>query len=322
MDYHTYVLINGPLVVLNIMTNAFYFFCMVCPLHAERIKQPLKFLLWSLICCTIAYLMSITVMFFSELLPENSKVSQILGLVALCTLSISLTSSVWLNLFFYTQIVPAQRAFFVWIKKNIKPIIYCICLVERTFYLFGCIVMFLNDISLNGFGFSNNFTTHHDILMSVGHHSKWLAYMYIIWDYVVEAYFLICLGVMVMFNGSTVVYLSRHMGRMVAYGHPLSCPRFSGQVRVTVTGILQGVLYVFCNMFIFFSRHSPSLSSNSYIQFTVINLYMSGTTFNLGAGLAVFRRRATDIWIRVTQWCKTPLQQQQHNKEDDTEAQT
>ncbi|GLD59956.1 uncharacterized protein AKAME5_001190700 [Lates japonicus] len=59
----------------------------------------------------------------------------------------------------------------------------------------------------------------------------------------VKAHFFFCLCVMVMSSGSTVVYLCRHMGRMVANGQPLSCPRFRGQARVTVTGILQGVMH-------------------------------------------------------------------------------
>nr|XP_033472834.1 uncharacterized protein LOC117250994 [Epinephelus lanceolatus] len=41
-----------------------------------------------------------------------------------------MSSSVWLNFFYYTQIVPAQRAIFIWIKKNIKSVIFCIRLTE------------------------------------------------------------------------------------------------------------------------------------------------------------------------------------------------
>lgn len=37
MNYLTCFLINGPIVILNIVANVFYIFCMVCPLHRERI---------------------------------------------------------------------------------------------------------------------------------------------------------------------------------------------------------------------------------------------------------------------------------------------
>ncbi|XP_029315228.1 uncharacterized protein LOC115026516 [Cottoperca gobio] len=103
----------------------------------------------------------------------------------LACLSNSVTFSFWLNFFYYTQIVPAQRTLFICIKKNIKSLIYCF----------------------------------------------WLAYL------------IVCLCVMVMTSYSTVVYLCRHMRRMVTNGQSLSCPQFRSQVRVAVISILQGVLY-------------------------------------------------------------------------------
>ncbi|CAB1328716.1 unnamed protein product [Coregonus sp. 'balchen'] len=40
------------------------------------------------------------------------------------TLSTRMSTSVWQIFFYYTQIVPAQRALFIWVKRNIKIIIY------------------------------------------------------------------------------------------------------------------------------------------------------------------------------------------------------
>ncbi|XP_044222358.1 uncharacterized protein LOC122992576 [Thunnus albacares] len=274
MNYLTCGLINGPIVILNIMANAFYLFCMVCPLcSSDRIKQPLKILLGSLVCCTITYLMSAIVVFFSELQAENYILLQTSYLVSLSCLSTSMTSSVWLNFFYYTQIVPARRVLFIWIKKNINSIIYCIWLLERIYNLLDFTVMFLELLPFDSSGFSNNFTT---------------------------AHFLFCLCVMVMSSGSIVVYLC---GVFAANGQPFPSSQFSGQVRVTVTGILQGVLYTICavwTLYNFLSQHSPNTSINPYIHFTIINLYMSGTTFSLGAGRAVFRQRAANIWLRST----------------------
>ncbi|XP_068429144.1 taste receptor, type 2, member 201, tandem duplicate 1 [Clinocottus analis] len=171
----------------------------------------------------------------------------------ICSVSTSMTSSVWLNFFYCCQIVPAQRALFIWIKKN----------------------------------------TH----------------------------FTFCLCVMLISSGSTVLYLCGHMRRMVANGQSLSCPQFRNQVRVTVTGILQGVLYVLCALW---TMHKLILKGDlnvTFVDSTVINLYMAGTLFNLGAGQAVFRQRAAHIWLRVAQCCKAP-QVQPSEEEEDAEAQT
>ncbi|XP_040004733.1 uncharacterized protein LOC120801640 [Xiphias gladius] len=312
MDYQTCVLINWPFLILNIVANAFYIFCMLRPLHGERIKQPLKLLLGSLICCTAAYQMSVMMLFFSNLTTNNGNLMRASYVMSVCTLTTSMTSSAWLNFFYYTQIVPAQRALFIWIKKNIKPIIYCIWLIERILNLSDFTVMFLNN-SFVGFEFSNNFSTDHDQHLSTSDYLPWLAAMYTIQVSIREAHFFFCLAVMGISSGSTLVYLCRHMRRMVAIGQPFCCSRLSGQVRVTITGILQGVLYVVCAVWsvcIFLSQQMPSPFISPYISFTVINVYMTGTTFNLGAGQTVFRLRAADFWIRATQWCKAPEVQQ------------
>ncbi|KAK5861285.1 hypothetical protein PBY51_022694 [Eleginops maclovinus] len=307
MNFLTFLLLNGPLVVLNALTNAFYVFCLACPLHGKRIKQPLKLLLGSLICCSITYLMSFLVMGFT-CQAEYWNVSQISNLVVICSLSNSVTSSVWLNFFYYTQIVPAQRALSIWIKKNVKSIIYCFWLVERIYTVFDFTVLYL-DLSSDSFG-SNNSTMHQDTVVSF---SKWLKDMFFILVFILKIHFFFCLGVMVMSNVCTVVYLCGHMRRMAENGQPVCSPRLRSQVRVTVTGILQGVLYMICTvwtMYKFYSQKYALVFISPITHFTVTNVYMSGTTLNLGAGQAVFRQRAADIWLRAARCCRVQQTEQ------------
>ncbi|KAI3356134.1 hypothetical protein L3Q82_017391 [Scortum barcoo] len=316
MNYLTHVLINGPLVILNILANAFYTFCMVRPLHGGRIKQPLKLLLASLIFSTITYMVSMPVLLFSRRQVENDALLHLSNVMFMGSLSTTLTSSVWLNFFYWTQIVPAQRAPFIWIKRNIKPIIYWIWVVEKIAIMFNFTV-FLD--SADRFGFSSNDTVDHDMLPPASALSERLVGIEIILVFLRKAHFFVCLCVMVMSSSSTVVYLSRHMRRMIANGQSTSCPQFRGQVRVTVTGILQGVLYSFCwavwTVYSFTEKTSPT-SCTSLIIFTTINLYMSGNTVSLGAGQSVFRQRAADVWLRAAQCCNS------QSKEGDTEDRT
>ncbi|XP_068590337.1 uncharacterized protein [Cebidichthys violaceus] len=308
MDFQTFALINGSLVFLNIVTIAFYMFCMVRPLHGGRIKQPLKLLLWSLICFTITYMVSGIAVAFSHLLFNSFKITQILSVVSVCSVFNSMTSSVWLNFFYCIQIVPAQRAPFIWIKKNVKSIIYCFWITERLYSLFDFTSMILANIPLDGIVSSNYSTVVHDMPAKDPLHI-----MFFIVFSILKAHFVFCLCVMVMSSGSTVFYLCGHMRRMVANGQPLSCPQLRNQVRVTVTGILQGVLYVFCAVWTLFRSYPGGglyKFSNVYTDSTVINLYMSGTLFTLGAGQAVFRQRAAHIWLRAAQCCKAPQVQQ------------
>lgn len=309
MDFLTCSLINGPLVVLNVAANAFYIFCMVCPLHGEKIKQPLKLLLWSLICCTIIFLMSAMLLSFSVLIANKWNFLRASCAVFDCSLSASAASSVWLNFFYYTQIVPARRALFIWIKKNIKPIIYCAWLVDKILSLLGVGVI-LTETFFDGFSY--NFTTYQNTTYLQKPSPEFKTNLYAIATGILKASFIFFLCIMVMSSGSTVVYLCRHMRRMVANGQPLG-PRFNSQVRVTVTGILQGVLYLFgaaWTVYKFVSQGILTMYSSPCIYFTVINVYMTGTMFNLGVGQAVFRQRAADIWLRAAQCCKAPKAQQ------------
>ncbi|XP_071398434.1 taste receptor type 2 member 7-like [Centroberyx affinis] len=305
MDLLPCVLINGPLIVLNILANLFYIFCMVCPHGRERIKQPLKLLLWTLICCTLIYLMSVILMFFSGMSDNVNFAAYLLGVY---TLSSSLNASVWLNFFYYTQIVPAQRAVFIWIKRNIKAIIYCILLADRVFSLFDFTVMTLTRHTLDGF--NRNFTTHRNVTLisSTSSFETKLYHAYDICSIMIMAQSLFCLCVMVGSSGATVIYLHRHIRRMIASGTP--CPRLRSQMRVTITGIIQGVIYLLCAVFSLVHLFSLK-NSNSYfsecILHTVITLYMSGTTVNLGVGQAIFRRRAADVWLKAAQCGKVLL---------------
>nr|XP_008289046.1 PREDICTED: uncharacterized protein LOC103363877 [Stegastes partitus] len=308
MNYLTFVLINGPLLVLNITTNAFYTFCMVCPHQGEKIKQPLKLLLGTMICSSTSYVVSILGVFLFELREEFNNVRPIPLLMSIFILSTSMNSSVWLNFFYYVQIVPAQRAFFHWIKKNIKPFIYCMWLMEKIYSLLDFTVVVLQIYHFKHFGFNETLTWNDGIAMPDGTVLMWGDFMFLVLIFLVKVHFCFCLCVMMKSSVTTAVYLCRHMQRMIANGYPLSCPCFSRQVRVTITGVLQGTLYMFCSawlMYIFLRRKICP-----FVHFSVISWYMSGTMLCLGAGQTVFRQRAADIWTRAAQWYKAPQAEQ------------
>nr|XP_046259496.1 taste receptor type 2 member 1-like [Scatophagus argus] len=312
MDFLTSCLVNGPLVFLNFLANAFFLFCMVCPLHGEKIKQPLKLLLWTFIYCTVTYMISVLINFCVTYAPLMLASYT----VFVFSLSTHMTTSVWLNFFYYAQIVPARRATFIWIKKNIKSVIFFAWLVDKMFCSLDVCVVLADYIALLNYrshALSYNITMHDDtIYLEIPSFQQDVIAILICF---MRAKFIISLCIMVLSSGSTVVYLCKHMQRMVANGQPFSCPRFKSQLRVTTTGLLQGVLFVICAMFTVYKYFSQDIltgsqSGYSFTHFTVINVYMVGTTFSLGAGQSVFRQRAEDMWFRAVQWLKAPEVQQ------------
>lgn len=313
MDYQTYILINVPVSVLNILASAFFIFCLSCPFQREKIKHPLRLLLGTVICCTITFLVSNVVQFPVQV--SNTTVILTTYVVYHFSVSTSMTTCVWLNFFYCTQIVPAQKNICIWIKKNIKSIIYCIWLVEKVLSVFSISAFLLFNTALSngkpdliGLNSTVIYATVYSEMPSL---HKIICIVAVVLTLV---HYIACLCIMVVSSGSTVVYLCRHMQRMLSNGQPLSCPRFRSQVRVTVNGLLQGALYVFCVVwtlyeYFFVNTVSSDIYPQTVEHVTVINWYMAGTMLNLGVGQGVFRQRAADIWLRAVQYCKTPKEQ-------------
>uniref|UniRef100_A0A673XSJ5 Taste receptor type 2 n=1 Tax=Salmo trutta TaxID=8032 RepID=A0A673XSJ5_SALTR len=222
----------------------------------------------------------------------------------------SMSTSVWLNFFYYTQIVPAQRALFTWVKRNIKSIIYWGLFGDRMFFMFQFAVRAAGEFyssgegPTNSTGFTSTYSTPKDdaaflkdVLLDASTASLFLEMIYVFF----------CLCVMVGSSCATVCYLHRHMKSMKESGSPFSSPRLHSQMRVTIAGILQGIIFFFTAVWILIHYLSNVLSSTYFDDktlYTVISLYMFGTTLNLGIGQVVFRERAADIWLKAQQAVK------------------
>lgn len=297
-----YTIVNGPLAILNILANLFFAFCLFCPPRGrDGLKQPVKLLLGFLVCCTTLFLVFLITVECVWLLTYSEEI-QYVDMFVLFTAFTSMSTSVWLNFFYYTQIVPAQRALFIWVKRNIKIIIYWGLFVDRAFFLFDLAVStsllyFLKNVEGND---NSTYTSTND---TVSDSTDGLFYTVEVCFYFKVIYMFFCLCVMVGSSWVTVCYLHRHMKRMKETGSTFSSLRLHSQMRVTITGILQGILYFLCALWILISFFSVNFSMVfSYTIFnTVISLYMFGTTVNLGIGQSVFRQRAADIWLKAQQ---------------------
>ncbi|KAM8857917.1 taste receptor, type 2, member 201, tandem duplicate 1 [Synchiropus picturatus] len=103
---------------------------------------------------------------------------------------------------------------------------------------------------------------------------------------------------MVMSTVSISIYLIRHIQRMLASGKTCSSPKFLGQLRVTIAGVVQGLLYFVCAVWNTHKFVEENLSQlvDAHVHFTVINVYMLGTTLNLWVGQSVFRQKTVDLF--------------------------
>ncbi|XP_028250398.1 uncharacterized protein LOC114426918 [Parambassis ranga] len=215
--------------------------------------------------------------------------------IASCVIAVyahnSMSCYVWLNFYYYTQIVPAQRAVLMWIKRNIKSFIYGVLITDGMLSFFSCAV-FAADALFVKWSFSNGTR----ILLR----SKELHSLNLTSSVMMYVHMLLCLCIMMVSSISTAHYLNRHMRNMIQSGSTFSTPRLRSQMRVSITGILQGVLcflydsFYLIDAFIFILP--TQFSINAYVSITVTMVYVSGTSLNLGIGQTIFRENAADAW--------------------------
>lgn len=308
MDYQAIINANVAIGAVTTLVNLLFIFCLICPVQGEQIKQPLMLLLGTVVTCTTFFEISVLVEFLFHRTAWLSLISYI-GFIF--SLSTSMTSSAWLTFFYNTQIVPAKRAASIWIKKNIKVVIYSIWLFEKILCAFYAIVLTVVNVL---FYFHAYYGPNHNstwiLYQSPFNDLSFLVHFSDSFSIVVSVHYYFCMCVMAASTTSTIVYLCKHMHRMTVNGQKVFSPQLRGQLRVTVTCVLQGVLSMLCIVWSLKKSADQGISSKAYAElqydhFTSIHMYMAGTTLNLGAGQAVFRQRVANLWRRALCCCKT-----------------
>lgn len=289
-----FLLINVPLVILSLTANIFYAWCLVFPpCNRRRIKQPLKTLLGLLVCFSIIYFVSVVVMYGVLKQQRRYDVLIVLWMMFLSNVYNSMTCSVWLNFYYYVQIVPSQRALLIWVKRNIRSFIYVFLFLDGSFFLFSSALIAADVVAQTSRRLNEINGTW------TGYHIDELHIASNVCVYIVKLYIFGCLCIMMFSSFSTVHYLHGHIRSVVQGGSCFSTPRIQSQMRVTITGVSQGVLYLLYSIFYFFDSFTYILSSHIKvslgISLTATSLYVLGTTVTLGIGQTTFRRRAAEV---------------------------
>lgn len=287
----SFIWINCGLVFLSFAANIFYAYCLMFPLHRrQRLKQPLRILLECLVWCSIMYCLSLPM--WHGLLSETETFDMTLFVFVLSFTYYSMTSSGWLNFFFCMQIVPHKHAVLVWIKRNIRPVIYVALLFDGTQILLNSVMnmvfmatAFTYINGTNDYAFPDLYISNTVVVV------------------VSRVHILVCLCVMTFSSFCTTRYLLRHMRNMAESGNSFHTERIKSHKRVTIAGISQGLVYFLYGTFYVIDTYTTMFAmhvSVSYrVYFTVTSVYIFGTTVNLGIGQALFRKRAADVWMAL-----------------------
>uniref|UniRef100_A0A3P8T2K1 Taste receptor type 2 n=1 Tax=Amphiprion percula TaxID=161767 RepID=A0A3P8T2K1_AMPPE len=275
MSDEAILLINGPLVFLNIIANIFYIYCLI--FSRQRLKQPLLTLLGLLVWCSVVYCTSLIATYVTLHKETRFEAFLVPWMIVQYYAHNSMTCYAWLNFYYYIQIVPAQRSLWIWMKKNIRSVIYVALAVDTILLLFNSTVDIVEALLLSPFDlyltFNNDTWT--------GHFNDELHVTSLVSFFILRLYIIFCLCVMMVSSFSTVCYLHRHMKSMAQSSSKFTSPRIQSQRRVTITGILQGVFYLLYDSFYLIDSFTWLFSSHFYfsawITFTATSTVETGT---------------------------------------------
>ncbi|XP_042564330.1 uncharacterized protein LOC122133067 [Clupea harengus] len=317
MDRWTYAAVSGMLASLGLCGSLFYIYCLISPRKEHgRSKQPLKLLLGSMVGSN-CFLQIILVVHnckdaFCTPWDFDIAVSAIKNLAA----GVNMFSGVWTSMFFYTQIVPARHNFSIWLKRNIKTVVYCalaLHCVHVSVHLameFSLMYNFMSSTlgsphTTNRTGFSGNITQ----CMSVSVSALPMSVELMAVEGVMVAMLWLALALTMASSSATVCYLWGHIKNMEASGSSFS-PQLRSQMRVTIAGFVQGLLYLLCSMFVFIMlvfifTKTIYFDPEERMILTAYSVYSFGTTVNLGVGQTLFRQRVGALAGKVRDWCST-----------------
>lgn len=301
MNELAFKVLNGPVCIFNLVAYVFYASCLFCHRDgAEVLNQLLKVLLAILV--TFMPILQIVSLFY--LVLDSSAMSWQLfdafNLIQFYFFLCSLTTVVWLNVFYYTQIVPPHNTFSIRLKKNIRSVAYSVIVSDKLF--------FLVDMAMYGvpaFSFMNSINS---TLTSSNTTTLWHSLELPRRVFYISRVVYIFLSLMVMTASScaTVSYLRRHLKSMKSSRSPFTSS-LQSQKRVAITGIVQIVLYFLCATWFLLEHLLANICSglfdgNNYILTSVFSLYSFGTAINLGIGQSLFRRRTASLCHKMSKF--------------------
>lgn len=279
------------------MVNIFYVSCLVCPSgRTTNIRQPLLTLLVLLIFCSGLFQVSQILYLSLEVSAVSPELKQNMSVFMYYTIRVSMPTTLWLDIFYCTQIVPGRNAFFVWFKRNIRIIVYLIIIFTKIFFLFTFILEFLLSYGQH-FNISEGNSTIKSSADIIGTARVKLSEILGTMDVLTTVLIFLGLITMLIVNGTTVCYLYRHIKKMTKSGKRMNSQVLQNQVRVTITGLIQGPLYLLCSSGVFMEFYCIyfKYKCNLNILWTIFTVYSLSTTLNLGVGQSLFRQRIVQL---------------------------
>ncbi|TSM60559.1 hypothetical protein Baya_8631 [Bagarius yarrelli] len=283
-----FAIVCSPFCICTIVLNVFYIFCIWKPTVGVNLRQPLYFLLAAVLGnSTVQQLLTMIsiVLCFSKP-PEWVLIVNIA--IILQAFGSSFSINAWISIFYYMKIVPHHNKPFIWVKNNIKGIIFAGFVFDQTLLMSALAIgaaAYLTPLAANDL----NRTKLIGIPIVNGG-------LYKVCSGMILAYLICPLFTLLLSWGRTFFYLRRHIRRMNQTTSFSSPPQQRNHVRVTITGIVQTALFLPSSLYalimtLLFTTLYDTLDSDKHITITITSMSNMANIVCLGFSQSVFRLR-------------------------------
>lgn len=241
MEPWLFALISSPLCLTATVFNIIFFFCLMRPVSGVTLHNPLRFLL-IVVLFNSTFQQLLTALTIIMLLFESPFWLQTLCRVLIYQFfSGNFSCNAWISIFYYMSIVPQHRAIFIWIKRNIRVILYVGFVLNQIMLLFSLTLGTVSYFLLEPV--PENFTSH-DLNTTSPASLESDLYLFHMANFLYLLYCTCPMITLLISWGKTFVYLREHMKKMGQSSESFSQPQQKSQMRVTVTGMVQAVLFL------------------------------------------------------------------------------
>lgn len=295
LEQWIFQLITYPLCGFNLVLNIFYIHCLIS--SRQKPRQPLRMLLAFLIWCSTTF--DFHLVFWHLLLTDlkvgTGRIQHFFWMISIFLIHSSMTCSMWMSVYFYIHVVPSQRALLIWIKRNLRLLVYVFFLLDEIIVAIHASLVNLTVTLDNG---ADNCT-------SVDLHKVGFSAASTVGLIFGKIHLLSCIAIMGVCNFSLALYLHGHIKSITQEGFTSSGIR--SQLQIVIYEFLQGVFLLISGLLYFidsFSFHySKLLLFGPLLSLTFILLYMTGSMASLAICQAIFRQGAVAVWKGVTAPC-------------------
>lgn len=296
LDNVPFAIICTPFCVCAIVLNVFFLFCLCKPAVGVSVRQPIYFLLAAVLGnSTVQQLIAMISVVLSFLSPPDWLLVLNIAII-FQTYCSSFSINAWISIFYYMKIVPQHWKVFIWVKKNIKAIVFAGFVFEQT--------LLMSALSMGTVSYLTQLPTDDLNETMLTRRTVVNSHLYIVSTRMFLIYLICPFCTLLVSWGRTFFYLRRHIRRMEQTTGSSSHPQQKNNMLVTVIGIVQTALFIPTSLYamvmaLLFSTLYETLDYNKHITMTVTCISNLANVSCLGFSQSVFRLRVIALLKRV-----------------------